>query len=196
MGAIHLAPFAELAAALKQKYAIGDFVETGTYMGDATAWAAALFPRVWTIEIRADFQAQAKKNTGEPANVTFLLGNSAEQLKQVCAQLRAPAMFWLDAHAGAGYFGKEDNCPLLEEIDVITAGEHQHIMVIDDARAFYAPPPPPFDYTKWPPLEQVMRHVLAKHDYHVVLMIDCLLCVPQSARELIAEAVFRERPEI
>jgi hypothetical protein len=68
--------------------------------------------------------------------------------------------------------------------------------LIDDARAFYAPPPPPFDYLKWPTLEEVMRHLQARHDYHVVVLVDCLICTPRSARELLAQYAFKVRPKI
>src|SRR5580658_3226104 len=111
MGAVHLPPLAELVLALKSRFGISAFVETGTCQGDATAWAAQNFERVWTIEIRADHQAQARQRTGEPPNVRFLLGNSAEKLTEVCVDLGAPAIFWLDAHAGAGFFGTKGNCP-------------------------------------------------------------------------------------
>jgi protein-L-isoaspartate O-methyltransferase len=69
MGTLHESPLAELVTALQQQFQIDNFVETGTHMGHATAWAARRFARVWTIEIRADFQAQARRLIGEPHNV-------------------------------------------------------------------------------------------------------------------------------
>jgi hypothetical protein len=85
---------------------------------------------------------------------------------------------------------------VIEEIDIITRGALQHILLIDDARAFIAPPPPPFDYLKWPTLEDVMRHLQAHHNYHVVMLVDCLICTPFSARELLAQFAFKVRPKI
>jgi hypothetical protein len=196
MGAVHATPLAELTLALQKQFDIENFVETGTYMGQASGWAAGHFKQVWTIEIREDFQREAKQRTGEPVNVRFLLGNSGERLKEVCGELGSTAIFWLDAHAGAGFFGDHDDCPLIDEIDIITSGPTQHFLLIDDARAFYAPPPPPFDYRKWPALDDVMAHLQAHHHYHVVLLVDCLICVPPAARELMAQFAFAVRPKI
>ena len=72
-----------------------------------------------------------------------MLGNSAAELGRICPLLTGPALFWLDAHAGAGFFGSDDNCPLLDEIDAcLVEARAEHCILIDDARAFVAPPPP------------------------------------------------------
>jgi hypothetical protein len=196
MGQIHVSPLSNLADGLRRVYHLTTFVETGTFMGGATGWAARVFETVYTIEIRADFQEQAKKNTGSPPNIHFLLGDSKDRLAEVCAKLDAPALFWLDAHAGAGHFGSEERCPLLAELEAIVSGQAQHFVLIDDARAFTAPPPPPFDYRLWPSLDEVLKVLAGRHSYHVVLIEDCLVCVPQSARELLAQFVFHVRPTI
>jgi hypothetical protein len=196
VGELHRSALGGLVISLQRHYQIENFIETGTYMGECAAWAAQRFARVWTIEIRADYQVEARKKTGEPPNVKFLLGNSADLLAGVCAELQSPAICWLDAHSGGGYFGPGENCPLLSEIDVIACAPQQHILFIDDARAFVAAPPPPFDYRKWPALEDIMQHLQARHRYHVAMLIDCLICVPQAARALLAQFAFTVRPKI
>lgn len=196
MGRIYNPPLAELALALARQSALTTFVETGTYQGAATRWAAAHFEQVWTVEISPEYQAQAKAALAGATNVNFVLGDSASALREVCAQLQAPALFWLDAHAGGGNFGSHDHCPLLDELDIIDAGPHQHCIMIDDARAFTAPPPPPFDLRCWPSLDQIFRRLLARRDYYVVLSHDCLVCVPPAARPAVEAWVLRVRTKI
>ena len=59
MGSISAEPLASFVTQLAQKYGIDCFVETGTYLGDGARFAATVFPRVVTIEIRREFQEQA-----------------------------------------------------------------------------------------------------------------------------------------
>ncbi len=196
MGRIHVAPLCELAVALRDRLAIRHFVETGTYQGHATRWASEHFPEVWTVELRADYQRAARESLADRNNIRFVLGDSAQALTGIVGPLPGPALFWLDAHAGGGHFGSEDVCPLLDELKVILASPHQHAILIDDARAFTAPPPPPFDAAKWPSLDQIFRILQAQWDPHVVLTNDCLVCVPQAARGVVTDHVLRVRTKI
>jgi hypothetical protein len=197
MGSIHKPPVANLALALAQAGGLRQFVETGTFQGDSLAWASQNFERVWTIEISPQYQAEAKAKVGPLPNVEFLLGNSAAELSKVCERLRGPALFWLDAHAGAGFFGAEDNCPLLAELETCLAGAREpHCILIDDARAFVAPPPPPFDYRKWPSLDEVVAVTLRRGGYHVAVISDVMAVVPAALREVVARYTFQVRPRI
>jgi len=58
---------------------IGCFVETGTYFGDSARFATTVFPRVVTIEIKAEFQQQAMARS-QGLKIEFLLGDSASLL--------------------------------------------------------------------------------------------------------------------
>ena len=168
MGSIHKPPVVNLALALAQAGGLKNFIETGTFRGDSLRWASEHFERVWTVEINRQYQQEAKANVGPLPNVEFVLGNSADELGRICGALPGPAMFWLDAHAGAGFFGSNDNCPLLAELEACcTLGTAGHCVLIDDARAFVAPPPPPFDHRKWPSLDEVMAVILRGGGYHV-----------------------------
>ena len=187
MGAVHAPPIRDLALLLTRHFGIKDFVETGTFSGRVLEWAAANFERVRTIELRPDFKANAQAKWGHLANVEFILGDSAEALGQVCPQLTGPALFWLDAHMGTGYFSTEDYCPLLAEIRHINASPFEHCLLIDDARAFLAPPPPPFDYRKWPTLEEIILELHRARPWHVAVFEDTLICVPPSARDILAQ---------
>jgi hypothetical protein len=196
MGTIQAAPLVSLALALVKAGRLENFIETGTYLGTTMPWASTTFRKVWTIEINPDYQRQAKINAGNVANVSFLLGNSRDRIAEVCGALDGPALFWLDAHAGAGYFGPDENCPLLEELQAVFGSPHPHCILVDDARAFLAAPPPPFDYRKWPSLDQIMAVVLARSGYHVTAIADVLIIVPADLRDVVAQWCTQIRPTI
>jgi hypothetical protein len=164
LGNLYQPPLAGLVHALQAKYSLQDFVETGTFQGGGMAFAAAIFPSVTTIEVKPEYHAATSarlKDTG----ARFILGDSRVELPKVVAELKGPAMFWLDGHAGGGHFGPADDCPLLEELAAIAASPHEHFVLIDDARAFLAPPPPPFDPDKWPDLAEVLTVIRRRTPY-------------------------------
>jgi hypothetical protein len=196
MGSIHRPPVANLALALAQAGALKLFVETGTFQGDSLRWASRHFERVWTVEINAQYQTEAKAKVGPLPNVEYVLGNSSEQLGAICKDLSGPALFWLDAHAGAGFFGSDDNCPLLAELDACLISAAGHCILVDDARAFVAPPPPPFDHRKWPSLDEVIAVVLRRGGYHVAVISDVMAIVPIALRDVVAQYTFQVRPKI
>lgn len=181
MGSISADPLASLTTWLARKYNIGCFVETGTYLGDGALFASTIFPRVVTIEIKREFQEQAIVRS-QGRNIEFLLGDSASLLPGVMAGLNSTAFFWLDGHAGAGFFAKEDNCPLLGELTAIAASPHPHVIIVDDARAFLAPPPPPFKYECWPTLREVLNTACGRFPYYCVVISDAIICVPEEMR--------------
>ncbi|TLY34310.1 MAG: hypothetical protein E6K62_06060, partial [Nitrospirae bacterium] len=129
---------------LKGKYALEDFIETGTYQGGTAVWAAAHFDRVTTIEFSRSLYEETKAQHDGASNLSFLFGDSREALRAIVPTLRQPAIFWLDSHwSGGQTYGQNDECPLLEEIEAITSSVHTHFLFIDDARLFAAPPPRP-----------------------------------------------------
>ena len=196
MGSIHLSPLADLARELARAGGLRDFVETGTYVGQALPWAARGFERVWTVELNPKFQDQAKANNVGLKNVAYLLGDSAGELPKIVSELKGPGLFWLDAHAGAGYFADHDICPLVQELETVLAAPHEHCIIVDDARAFLAPPPPPFDYRKWPSLDQIFAAVGKRPGYNIVTIADVLIIVPDRHRHLVAQFCFAIRPKI
>jgi hypothetical protein len=195
MGAISAEPLASLVSGLARKYEIGCFVETGTYLGDGAIYAASVFPRVVTIEIKSEYQQQAMARS-QGRDIEFLLGDSASLLPRVVSSLEGTAFFWLDGHAGAGFFADEDNCPLLAELEAIAASPHPHVIVIDDARAFLAPPPPPFNFECWPTLSEVLNTARARFPYYCVVMCDAIICVPDRMRTDVVDFCNSVRPTI
>ena len=195
MGSISAEPLASLVTKLSQKYSIECCVETGTYLGDGARFAATVFPRVVTIEIKREYQEQAIAQSPD-GNIEFVLGDSASVLPGIVAGLNCTALFWLDGHAGAGFFAEEDNCPLLSELKAIGTSPHPHVIVVDDARAFLAPPPPPFKFEAWPTLREVLEAACCRFPYYCVVICDAIICVPETMRMDLVEFCNTVRPKI
>lgn len=160
MGKYHLGPDEPRALALAAQHGVDTFVETGTYKGGTTAWAAKHFRHVYTIEAyAARYNALMRVPVLErPANAQYLFGDSRVELPLLLAVLRRPCMFWLDAHwCGEGAHDSVDECPLREELVAINADDYaaKHVIMIDDARLFEAPPPMPHDPAQWLTLYEV-----------------------------------------
>src|SRR3989442_12746550 len=92
----------ELMLQLKGKYALEDFIETGTYQGGTAVWAAAHFDRVTTIEFSRSLYEETKAQHDRTSNLSFLFGDSREALRAIVPTLHQPAIFWLDSHCSGG----------------------------------------------------------------------------------------------
>jgi hypothetical protein len=157
MSLIHPGVPHRLAVLLSKPHGIKTFIETGTFTGESAAWAAGCFRRVVTIEACPTHHRKACARFAGRPNVEVRYGDSARVLAELVPTLSAPALFWLDAHwSGEGTAGRDRECPLLEEIAIINASPHAHVLLIDDARLFLAPPPPPHRPEAWPDLKRVV----------------------------------------
>ena len=195
MGTLQNQPLASFVRFLRDHHGVKTFVETGTYLGAGTAFGVEVFPEVFSIEVSAEFHGKAKAAL-EGTHAQLLLGDSRVELPKIVAGLTGPAFFWLDGHAGGGHFGPDDDCPLIEELAAIAASPHEHFIMVDDARAFLAPPPPPFDPDKWPDLAQVLNTVRARTPYYCVAIADTLICVPPAAKPHLRNFCNAIRPNI
>lgn len=188
MGIITSGPPTELVLRLKEEFSISDFVETGTFSGGTSTWAASHFEQVTTIENSRKIYEQTVARHGHIPNIKFLMGNSKDLLESVVTTLETPAIFWLDSHwCGGDSYGEQEQCPLLEEIAILNASPVNHFLLIDDARLFTSPPPRPHQVEDRPPIDQVIQNIKAgPHDKYIVIIQDVILVVPRSARNLVA----------
>lgn len=140
---------------LKEKYGLDAFLETGTHIGETAAVAATHFPDVFTVELSIDMLTTAKKNLSRYQNITYKLGTSPEFIRETLSQHPDKKfLFWLDGHwCGGPKLGPE--CPLLLELAEIAPSHRSHAILIDDARLFLNPPPPPHDPSHWPTFEVI-----------------------------------------
>lgn len=196
MGTLTAGPLSQLALALRGHFGIEHFVETGTFRGATTRWAAGQFKQVTTVELNAELYAEARTALSDLPHVRVVHGDSGTALTKVVEELTGTAMFWLDAHAGGGYFAAEDYCPLVPELEAINRSPASHVILIDDARAFLAPPPPPFDASRWPSLDEVILTLNARHRLYCVCILDAIIAVPASARDLVTQFTNAVRPKI
>jgi hypothetical protein len=187
MGAIRMGPPEELILALRKRSGLDHFVETGTFRGDTAVWAAAHFPRVTTIEMSAAIHAAAKARFSSLANVRAIEGDSRAALGELLAGLSQPAIFWLDAHwSGLDTAGIDAECPVLDELVRINASPQAHVVLVDDARLFCAPPPRPHRAEQWPDLRNLVEALAAGSRRYVVLFEDVFVAVPSEQRRFLA----------
>ena len=183
-----MGPPQELALRLRDAAAIQTFVETGTFQGRTAEWAAGHFKRVVTIERAPDLHAAASRRLANAKNLSCRFGHCRDVLASLLPELTQTSLFWLDAHWSGGVtYGVTDECPLLDEIAIIDQHDQHHVLLIDDARLFLAPPPAPHRPESWPSIDTVCRVLTARGDCYVCVHEDVIIRVPQSLRNLVIE---------
>lgn len=181
-----MGPPEALILALKKRQGLDAFVETGTYHGHTAAWAANHFAQVTTIEMSPEYHAAAQTRFQAQPTVRTLCGNSGTVLSAVLRELTQPAIFWLDAHwSGVDTAGEQAECPVLEEIALINASPLTHVVLIDDARLFCAPPPRPHRADQWPGLVALIDALQHEGQRHVVMVEDVFVGVPVDQRDFL-----------
>ena len=189
MGIVRMGPPEELVLLLKRDLNVSTFVETGTFKGGTSAWAANHFERVITIENSKVYFDEAINRYKHLKNIEFLFGDSRAMLKDVVAQIQDPAIFWLGAHwCSMESYGFNDQCPIIEEINLIRSTGIKHCIFIDDARLFLSPPPLPNKTEQWPTIDQICINIQLKNEAdYIVVFEDVIIDVPEDARSLVSE---------
>lgn len=182
MGIVRMGPPQDIVLYLKQTGAIRTLVETGTYYGATAEWAAAHFDSVITVEFSDSIYQKTSEKYAHLSNIEFLFGDSRQQLTEILPKLCEPAMFWLDAHwCSFGSYGETDQCPLLDELNIIMDSPFDHIILIDDARLFMYPPPAPNLPAYYPDITSILTISSAKNMYSVIYE-DVIIVVPISMK--------------
>lgn len=188
MGLVRMGAPNTLIEKLVTTFKITNFVETGTYEGGTAIWAANHFKKVLTIEYSKELyeQAIAKFNI---SNIEFIFGDSRTELSKLIERLDSSSLFWLDAHWSGGLtYGDTDQCPLIEEINIINSSSFDNFILIDDARLFTSPPQPPHKIEQWPDIVAVLQALQSKQsDKYVVIIEDVIIAVPSFAKTVVSE---------
>ena len=196
MGNCSMGPPADFIVFLRDSFGLDTFIEGGTYRGTTARWAGTIFGRVVTIELSEELHKAAKTRLSPMKNVDCLQGNTREVLNAILPTLTGPAVFWLDAHWSGGITaGEENECPILEEIAAINESSFEHVILIDDARLFLAPPPAPHKREQWPDVwevEQALRS--GRIARRTLIADDVIIAVPQGSAERVLEFWHRRRP--
>jgi len=179
MGYVSFSMPREIVLKFKEKASIRNFVETGTFKGNTSFWAAAHFENVYTIEIDPAISKSTSSRPDCPGNIEFFTGNSKDVLPGLVTRLSGPAVFWLDGHwCNVTEIGKDMECPLMDEIRAL----HQFkdsVILIDDARAFLGPLPPPHEKAQWPRIDEVFLLLKKQFPHNLVTIADDVIyCLP------------------
>ena len=83
------------------------WIETGTYLGDTTAFLARRAKRVYSIEPEPTLARQATRRFSGVENVTIVEGLSEDNLAGILSEIEGPVSFWLDGHYSAGITFKD-----------------------------------------------------------------------------------------
>jgi hypothetical protein len=134
----------KLDVLLRNGMADATWVETGTYLGDTTAFLAKHSRKVYSIEPEPTLFANAIARFSRAANVEIINGLSEAVLPRLLPSLSGNICFWLDGHyspdwsADVTHRGPLDT-PVQDELNTISsnAGRFASISVmIDDVRCF------------------------------------------------------------
>lgn len=157
-----------------REFNIGTLVETGTYHGDMIDAVRNDFQSIYSIELSDRFFHAAKKRFSRQPHVHILHGDSGERLGELMADIKAPAIFWLDGHYSAGTTARGTlDCPVYRELShILDHPVKNHVILIDDARCFGRDK----DY---PSIEELQQFVLTKSP-HLLFSItnDCICITP------------------
>ena len=115
------------------------WIETGTYEGDTTAFLSKKFPFVHSIEPDLNLFNKAKKKF--QGKKVYLYNNVSENvLPDLLPKLNGEINFWLDGHFSGGKTFKGDTlCPIEDELNAISKNLDNFskmTILIDDVRCF------------------------------------------------------------
>lgn len=134
------------AQTLKQFSYYKTFIETGCGSGDGIQAAlSAGFTEIYSIELYKVKYFPTRKRFKDNANVSLILGHSANILTGLLPALSDGIVFWLDAHYDFAARGDgnnlEDIQPILHELDAIKnhSKSNLYTILIDDRPDFVNP---------------------------------------------------------
>jgi len=168
----------QLAAQLGQEHGIRRAVETGTFMGGGARRLSRYFDKVETIELSRRYAIRAKILFALNPRISVRHGDSAQLLRPAAE----PTLYWLDGHwSGGATAGIKRECPVLDEIRATSPGQDEDCYLIDDARLFLTPPPPPHKQSHWPTFREISEVVAEVRPRHVISVVgDVIVVAPGS----------------
>jgi len=132
-----------------QKYEIEYMIETGTYLGDAVAYALNYnFKAIYSVELIKEYYDLSCERFKNNINVLLFNNTSQNGLEKIFSDHNIEhCLFWLDAHL-PNFFKKEYNSdyknnkdlliPLENEIRIIVSNKEisNDVFIIDDLRIY------------------------------------------------------------
>ena len=110
-----------------------NFVETGTFLGDAVKYALDQgFQQILSCEMMKDRYEHCMNKFKENDNVSLWLSKSDDCFSEMVESLKEKSCFWLDAHDEGG------GIPTFYELDVIAKHDiKDHTIIIDDIPVYF-----------------------------------------------------------
>jgi hypothetical protein len=114
------------------------FVETGTHTGHTVRNMIPHFDNIHTIELSEEYYQDNIPKFKDFNNVNLYLGDSSKVLDEIIDKFTNNTVFFLDGHWSGGDTAQgEKDCPLLEELNIITNKfNNKALIIIDDYRLF------------------------------------------------------------
>jgi hypothetical protein len=130
------------------------WVETGTYMGETTAFLSEHSNLVFTIEPALQLYEAAKIRFSTKPHVTVIQGISETVFPELIPTLTGEVNFWLDGHFSSGptHQGPKDT-PIEEELACIEKhikSFSKLVVLVDDVRCFNPSLP---DFSTYPKID-------------------------------------------
>jgi hypothetical protein len=152
------------------KFGIQTLIETGTYLGHMVEAQQFNFKKIVSIELSEELWAGAVEKFRRYPHITIVQGDSSHVLPKVMADVKGPALFWLDGHYSAGVTAKgEKYCPIYAELDAIFDNSPQpHVILVDDARHFEGKD----DY---PTIQELANYIKGKNPKYTVEVKDDII---------------------
>jgi hypothetical protein len=186
MGLIRTGPPEDLILKLSQQEPLAAFVETGTCHGETASWASRYFPNVYTIEFSKELFERSRERHASLSNVEFIFGDCRTELPKILARQSGLLLLWLDAHwSGSITYGDGDECPLMQELDILAQTGRESIVFIDDARCFLSPPAHPHRASHWPAIDEICLALRKLPASYVVVFEDVIIAVPERFKALV-----------
>lgn len=178
---IHPAHKAQKIINYCRKHNVTKYVETGVYRGATIEkiFEAKKLKQIdvidcYGIELSKQHAARLEKKYERYVDVHIFHGDTVNELPRVLDIIDEKTLFWLDAHCSGGDTAKgSTDCPILEELKIIAKHKiKEHVLLIDDARAFHVPATP-----DWPELECVYNAIKKiNKDYQIKIENDIIIC--------------------
>ena len=159
-----------------RRYAIDNFVETGTHVGKTLGYFANKGIECTSIELSRELYQAACTLFKARKNVRLVQGDSGQRLPELLQEMNKPALFWLDGHYSADLTASaETHTPVSAELKAILNHPiNQHVILIDDARYF--------DGTNdYPHLDDLLRVIREDGSYNAEVSTDIIRLVPRVA---------------
>jgi len=161
---------------IRNAFAGGTWVETGTFLGETTKLLARGTGHVYSLEPATGLYQRAASKFASIENVTIIHGPSENEFPKLLPSLKGPVNFWLDGHfsAGATFQGASDT-PIMAELYSIEQN-FSHLqpicVMVDDIRCFDPSQP---EYETYPALDSLVdwarKHGLIWHIEHDIMVM-------------------------